>query len=203
MSGTWWPNWRSTFSSNAPKLLRTMTSKFRLWQQPNYMHLFRQGMEDIFVEFGNSWLALELITFCIWCHPLLRSSSTVEENAYLIQRVHKIILDRLETEAYAFVVPVMKALLEKSKDQMQLNKELPSLSFRQTSPEFFEVGRTFVFYFQLLFFFVAKYKFRLRERFQERKCFMVYFWAVIMQFHHNQFLGECKILDSFLFWVSM
>ena len=60
-----------------------------------------------------------------------RSSSTPEENAFLMYRLSKIISQSVENEEhYSFLVPIMKALLEKSKTTFQLTTQLPSLNLR-------------------------------------------------------------------------
>ena len=82
-----------------------------------------------------------------------RSSSKVEENAYLIYRISRIIHDALnndeeqetsktgaEKEHFSFLAPIMKALLEKAKTQLNLTVELPSLNLQtqMSGPTFFE-----------------------------------------------------------------
>lgn len=68
-------------------------------------------------------------------HSLVQSRQdpSPDEVGYLIYRVNKIIENALmkeNTDHYAFLVPIMKALLDKSKFCLQLTKQLPSLSFR-------------------------------------------------------------------------
>ena len=80
-----------------------------------------------------------------------RSSSRAEENAYLIYRVSKIISESLNENAgasvkennkehFSFLAPIIKALLEKSKAQLNLTSELPSLNLhtQMSGPTFFE-----------------------------------------------------------------
>ncbi len=79
-----------------------------------------------------------------------RNSSPVEENAYLITRVDTLVRKALESEGehYAFIAPVMKALLLKSKDSLSLTTQLPSLNLRGASTTgggsgFFDEFRTY------------------------------------------------------------
>jgi hypothetical protein len=77
-----------------------------------------------------------------------RSSSPVEENAYLVSRVDKLVKKALDTgkdEHYSFIAPVMKALLAKSKDSLSLTTQLPSLNLRNVSAgsNFFEDFKTY------------------------------------------------------------
>ena len=58
-------------------------------------------------------------------------SSTSEENAFLMYRLSKIIQQSMaDEEHYSFLIPIMKALLEKSKATFQLTTQLPSLNLR-------------------------------------------------------------------------
>ncbi len=59
---------------------------------------------------------------------------------YCIFRLSKIIsqCDSSNDEHYSFLVPIMKALLEKSKTDLALNTNLPALKLRLAGPEFFE-----------------------------------------------------------------
>lgn len=62
-----------------------------------------------------------------------RQDAKQEEFGYLIHRVNKIIQGALSSEDmdhYAFLIPIMKALLDKSKDLLHLNLQLPSLNLR-------------------------------------------------------------------------
>ena len=62
-----------------------------------------------------------------------RKDAKSEEIGFLIMRVNKAIQNALakgNTEHYAFLVPIMKALLDKSKACLQLNLQLPSLNLR-------------------------------------------------------------------------
>ena len=54
-------------------------------------------------------------------------------------RLSKIIQETIKNEEhYSFLVPIMKALLEKSKSTFQLTTQLPSLNLRMAGPQFFE-----------------------------------------------------------------
>ncbi len=69
-----------------------------------------------------------------------RSSSSASENGYLILRLSKIIAKQEDDkdERFSYVAPVVKALLEKSREQLHITTQLPSLNLRQTSlPEKF------------------------------------------------------------------
>ena len=69
-----------------------------------------------------------------------RQESSIEETGFLIYRANKIIqeaLRREDTDHYAFLVPIMKALLDKVKTSLELTKQLPSLNLRQSGCEFF------------------------------------------------------------------
>ena len=81
-----------------------------------------------------------------------RSSSSVEENGYLIYRISQIISGTLKSEEseedteaenkehFSFLAPIMKALLEKAKAQLTLTTQLPSLNLQSqmSGPSFFE-----------------------------------------------------------------
>ena len=75
-----------------------------------------------------------------------RQESSNEENGFLIHRVDKIIKDALKannTDHYAFLVPIMKALLDKGKSGLEVSLNLPSLNLRQSGCEFFENWQTY------------------------------------------------------------
>ena len=69
-----------------------------------------------------------------------RGARTPEENAFLMLRLAKIMDSAIlqETEHYSFLVPIMKALLEKSKENFKLQVAIPALNLRLSGPEFFE-----------------------------------------------------------------
>jgi len=59
----------------------------------------------------------------------------MEENAYLIFRLSKLLAQSLTSIEeddckFAYLVPVMRALLEKSRDQLNLTIQLPALNIR-------------------------------------------------------------------------
>ncbi len=68
---------------------------------------------------------------------LTRGASSARENGHLISRVAEIMEKRrgqereAEEEEGVSLAPVMKALLEKSKDQLHISTQLPSLNLRQ------------------------------------------------------------------------
>ena len=67
-----------------------------------------------------------------------RDCSTNEENAFLMLRLAKIIDQALDTEDhYSFLVPIMKALLEKCKISFNLQVQIPALNLRLAGPDFF------------------------------------------------------------------
>eukprot|EP00095_Tigriopus_kingsejongensis_P009861 snap_masked-scaffold853_size88743-processed-gene-0.4 protein:Tk09861 transcript:snap_masked-scaffold853_size88743-processed-gene-0.4-mRNA-1 annotation:"neurobeachin-like protein 1 isoform x3" len=111
---------------------------------------------DILLKCAEASDDIELCTMATAkLHALVqtRESSTVEENCYLIIRVNKILHEILERfsgkqpegdqDHYSFIIPVMKALLEKSKDQLHTTTQLPALNLRQPSPIFFEDFKTY------------------------------------------------------------
>lgn len=110
---------------------------------------------DILLKCADESGDIELCTMATAkLHALVqtRASSSVEENGYLILQVSKIIEKVLQQEVqpvednqdhYSFIIPVMKALLEKSRDQLHLTTNLPSMNLRQPSPTFFEAFKTY------------------------------------------------------------
>jgi len=69
-----------------------------------------------------------------------RQESSTEETGFLIYRVDKIIKEALSTDNtdhYAFLVPIMKALLDKGKTGLEVSLNLTSLNLRQSGCEFF------------------------------------------------------------------
>ncbi len=76
-----------------------------------------------------------------------RGCSSVEENAFLIAKLDKIVQAAAvgDDERYSFYVPIMKALLEKSKAQFNLQVQAPALNLRSNTsgPEFFEHFKTY------------------------------------------------------------
>ena len=85
-----------------------------------------------------------------------RRESSGEENAYLIYRVSDIIADSVipataadeddDDRRYSLLAPVMRALLEKSRDQLHLTTQLPTLnlpSAQATGPAFYEAFKTY------------------------------------------------------------
>ena len=75
-----------------------------------------------------------------------RLESSTEETGFLIYRTNKIIREALKqenTDHYAFLVPIMKALLDKVKVPLDLTKQLPSLNLRQSGCEFFTHFQTY------------------------------------------------------------
>lgn len=59
----------------------------------------------------------------------------MEENGYLICRISKLLAKSLKTLEedeckFAYLAPVMRALLEKSRDQLNLTVQLPALNLR-------------------------------------------------------------------------
>jgi len=70
-----------------------------------------------------------------------------DELGYLIFRINKIIEGSLEkdnTDHYAYMVPIIKALLDKSKTLLQLNIALPALNPRLSGCEFFELFQSYI-----------------------------------------------------------
>ena len=117
------------------------------------------GILDGFAVFhehnvDNEWEDMGKMAFCIllecaentndlnFCaiataklHSLVqtRKEAKPEEIGYLIIRVNRAVqgaLSKENTEHYAFLVPIVKALLDKSKGCLQLNLQLPSLNLR-------------------------------------------------------------------------
>ena len=98
---------------------------------------------DILLECAENSKDLE---FCAIAtaklHSLVqtRQEASIEETGFLIYRTNKIIQDTLkreDTDHYAFIVPIMKALLDKIKTPLELTRALPSLNLRQSGCEFF------------------------------------------------------------------
>ena len=81
-----------------------------------------------------------IATAKLHCLVQTRLETSLEETGFLIYRANRIIQEALKaenTDHYAFLVPIMKALLDKSKAALELNKQLPSLNLRQSGCEFF------------------------------------------------------------------
>ena len=117
--------------------------------------VFQEGQSD--VEWGEmAKMAFDILLACTentkdleFCaiataklHSLVqtRLESSTEETGFLIYRTNKIIREALKqdnTDHYAFLVPIMKALLDKGKIPLELTKQLPSLNLRQSGCEFF------------------------------------------------------------------
>eukprot|EP00090_Calanus_glacialis_P023550 TRINITY_DN363_c0_g1_i1.p1 TRINITY_DN363_c0_g1~~TRINITY_DN363_c0_g1_i1.p1 ORF type:complete len:2732 (-),score=430.45 TRINITY_DN363_c0_g1_i1:184-7587(-) len=117
--------------------------------------VFQEGQSD--AEWGEmAKMAFDILLACAentkdleFCaiataklHSLVqtRLESSTEETGFLIYRTNKIIREALKqdnTDHYAFLVPIMKALLDKGKIPLELTKQLPSLNLRQSGCEFF------------------------------------------------------------------
>ena len=104
---------------------------------------------DILLECAENTKDLE---FCAIAtaklHSLVqtRQESSTEETGFLIHRVDKIIQNSLSTnnmDHYAFLVPIMKALLDKGKVGLEVSLNLPSLNLRQSGCEFFTHWQTY------------------------------------------------------------
>ena len=81
-----------------------------------------------------------IATAKLHCLVQTRQETSLEETGFLIYRTNRIIQEALKisnTDHYAFLVPIMKALLDKSKGPLDLTKHLPSLNLRQSGCEFF------------------------------------------------------------------
>ena len=111
-------------------------------QEVEWSEMAKMAFDILLVCAENS----EDLEFCAQAsaklHSLVqtRQESSLEETGFLIYRTNKIIKDALEdgnTDHYAFIVPIIKALLEKSKVPLELTKQLPSLNLRQSGCEFF------------------------------------------------------------------
>ena len=69
-----------------------------------------------------------------------RAESGLLETGFLLQRVNRIIQQALasgNTDHYAFLVPIMKALLDKARPGLELSKQLPGLNLRNSGCQFF------------------------------------------------------------------
>ena len=119
--------------------------------------VFSEGKEDL--EWGEmAKMAFDILLTCAEraqnenldictmatakLHALVqtRGSSSVEENAFLMLRLGKIMDKAIlqEDEHFSFLVPIMKGLLDKSKTSLNLQVQVPVLNLRLSGPEFFE-----------------------------------------------------------------
>ena len=117
--------------------------------------VFSEGKEDL--EWVNmAKMALDILLNCAEkasqedictmatakLHALVqtRGASPIEESAFLMFRLSNIILKSLESDDkhYSFLLPIMKALLEKTKTSLNLQSQVPTLNLRLAGPQFFD-----------------------------------------------------------------
>lgn len=70
-----------------------------------------------------------------------RTITNSEEACYLIASVEKVMFERLkegDDEHYAFLIPIMKCLIEKCHSLLQMNVQVPNIPFNNVSPTFYE-----------------------------------------------------------------
>ena len=124
--------------------------------------VFSEGKEDL--EWVNmAKMALDILLNCAEkastedictmatakLHALVqtRGSSPLEESAFLMFRLSGIILKALEKDSenqhYSFLLPIMKALLEKTKTSLNLQSQVPTLNLRLAGPQFFDHFRDY------------------------------------------------------------
>ena len=121
--------------------------------------VFSEGKEDL--EWADmAKMAFEILLICAEkatqedictmatakLHALVqtRASSPLEESAFLMFRLSTMILKCVENDKhYSYLLPIMKALLEKTKTAFNLQSQVPTLNLRLAGPQFFEHFKTY------------------------------------------------------------
>jgi hypothetical protein len=78
---------------------------------------------------------------------LTRASGSAAESAYLLERLVTALEAAMagdDEDSYSFMAPLIKGVLDKSRDVLKVSTQLPSLDLRQQTPVFFAAFRDFL-----------------------------------------------------------
>jgi len=90
-----------------------------------------------------------MATAKIHAFVLTGSGGAAAENAYILQRLVALLeksveAPKAEEDTYFFLAPVIKAVLERARESLNVGPQLPSLDLRQQTPAFFAAFRGFL-----------------------------------------------------------
>jgi hypothetical protein len=135
-----------------------------------------------------------------------RSVHSIEEACYLIASVESVMCDRLnedDDQHYAFLIPIMKSLIDKCYDLLQMNVQVPNIPFTNISPTFYEDFKSYCKTDEWRIF-IQKQVAPLKEQYLAmtiNPCQMnmkiwwnICFETLMVAIHkRNRMFGECKI----------